>query len=55
VQSYYQAALAANGTAYRVLGPRGRSVLPRSYLTAHKHGVWFAGNGIARSDHPVRG
>jgi uncharacterized repeat protein (TIGR01451 family) len=44
VQSYYNDALAANGTAHGNWDLAANPVIPQSYLTAHSTVVWFTGN-----------
>ena len=44
VQSYYTAALDANGISYSIWDLAADKNLPQGYLTAHKNVVWFTGN-----------
>jgi uncharacterized repeat protein (TIGR01451 family) len=44
VESYYDAALTANGTAYSTWNLTADPALPRTYLTAHRTVLWFTGN-----------
>jgi predicted alpha-1,2-mannosidase len=44
VESYYENALTANGTAYSYWDLAADPALPLSMLTAHKKVIWFTGN-----------
>jgi uncharacterized repeat protein (TIGR01451 family) len=55
VESYYEDALNANGTAFSRWDLSADPELPRTYLTAHRTVVWFTGNTYPAPITPYEG
>ena len=52
MESFYQAALTANGVSFATWDLRANPNLPQGYLLAHKQVFWFTGNSYPGSDPP---